>query len=265
MVANSERLQKYSAPALEKGLDILEFLALSDASGMTHGTIAAGIGRSKNEIFRMMVVLEERGYIQRVAGDLFSLTSKTKKLSRSKSELEKLSDVAQPFMARLCDQTELSNHLWIRNAGMLEVFSTHQAPETYSLSVSPGTTSEIFGTSAGASFYYGGQIDQGLQNALASGQSTPKAAADFLSLIEACKRDKVCISTSKEALSICEASSPITAGAASRVIGVLSIPFVNGENISNKLKAITDELVQTTRRIEDKLALLSEEPQVVPL
>ena len=46
----------YAAPALEKGLDILELLASAEQS-MTTGQIADALGRSKNEIFRMVFVL----------------------------------------------------------------------------------------------------------------------------------------------------------------------------------------------------------------
>ncbi|NEM46654.1 MAG: helix-turn-helix domain-containing protein, partial [Xanthomonas perforans] len=55
---------KYRAPALDKGLDILELLA-RQAQPMSMGAISQGIGRSRGEIFRMLQVLEERGYLTR--------------------------------------------------------------------------------------------------------------------------------------------------------------------------------------------------------
>lgn len=55
-----DRPQKYTAPALEKGLDILERLSLSEA-GLSLSEIARDLGRSVSEIFRMLVVLQQRG------------------------------------------------------------------------------------------------------------------------------------------------------------------------------------------------------------
>ena len=55
---------KYRAPALDKGLDILELLARAHTPLSMTG-VAAAIGYSKGEIFRMLQVLEERGYIAR--------------------------------------------------------------------------------------------------------------------------------------------------------------------------------------------------------
>ena len=53
---------RYAAPALEKGLDILEAFA-SEPAGLTGSEVARRLGRSVGEIFRMLVCLERRGYI----------------------------------------------------------------------------------------------------------------------------------------------------------------------------------------------------------
>jgi DNA-binding IclR family transcriptional regulator len=48
---------RYAAPALEKGLDVLELLA-SVSEALTHSEIARRLGRTINEVFRMLVCLE---------------------------------------------------------------------------------------------------------------------------------------------------------------------------------------------------------------
>ena len=52
---------KYAAPALEKGLDILEVLANAEQP-MGLNVLAKAMGRTVSEIFRMAVTLEHRGY-----------------------------------------------------------------------------------------------------------------------------------------------------------------------------------------------------------
>ena len=52
------------APALEKGLDLLEALA-AEARGLSQKQLAERVGRSVGEIFRMLVALERRGYVTR--------------------------------------------------------------------------------------------------------------------------------------------------------------------------------------------------------
>ena len=60
---DSDHDRKYRAPALEKGLDILELLARHGAP-MTTSQMAATLGRSVSELFRMVLALEFRGYIE---------------------------------------------------------------------------------------------------------------------------------------------------------------------------------------------------------
>lgn len=50
-------MAKYHALALDKGLDILEFLSARIAS-QSQQEIAKGINRSANEIYRMLICLD---------------------------------------------------------------------------------------------------------------------------------------------------------------------------------------------------------------
>ena len=80
----------YSAPALEKGLDILELLADS-APGLTQNQIAARLGRSAGELFRMLEVLERRGYLGRSPSDgSYSLTLKLFELAHRQPPVKRL-------------------------------------------------------------------------------------------------------------------------------------------------------------------------------
>src|SRR5438445_11497911 len=63
----------YQAPALQKGLEVLEFL-----SGQTEpyaiSELARALGKSRNEIYRMVIVLERLGYLVRTDADRFAVT-----------------------------------------------------------------------------------------------------------------------------------------------------------------------------------------------
>ena len=72
-MANSS--PKYTAPALDKGLDILEVLANADQS-MSLNALAKAMGRTVSEIFRMAVTLEQRGYLILDDNDRYSLSLK---------------------------------------------------------------------------------------------------------------------------------------------------------------------------------------------
>ena len=57
----------YKAPALEKGLEILECLAAASAP-MTLQQLSLALERSASEIYRMLEVLVDQGYVLREAG-----------------------------------------------------------------------------------------------------------------------------------------------------------------------------------------------------
>ena len=54
-------------PAAEKTLDILEFLA-GQPDGLTVTEIVGALGRTVHELYRVVLVLEARGYLYRRAG-----------------------------------------------------------------------------------------------------------------------------------------------------------------------------------------------------
>jgi len=58
----------YPMPVLEKGLEILGLFA-SDPTGLSKSHVARRPGRTVSEIFRMLVCLEERGYISQSRDD----------------------------------------------------------------------------------------------------------------------------------------------------------------------------------------------------
>lgn len=113
----TEEKAGYSAPALEKGLDILELLA---REGVPMGTrqLAEELGRSKNEIFRMVHVLLGRGYLQREDGsDGLVLTNKLFGLGMQTARARDLVSVAAPIVERFAEEVHQAAHLVVAHRG----------------------------------------------------------------------------------------------------------------------------------------------------
>jgi DNA-binding IclR family transcriptional regulator len=106
-----EKLAKPGAPALEKGLDVLELLA-AEAGGLTQKQVAERVGRSVGEIFRMLGVLEQRGYVvrDRRTGE-YALTLRLFRLATQYPPTRRLQQAALPVMEALAAATNLSCHL----------------------------------------------------------------------------------------------------------------------------------------------------------
>lgn len=140
---------KYNAPALDKGLDILEFLS-KEGVPLTQLEIAQGINRTPSEIYRMLVCLEERGYLNRGSNaGKYRLSLKMYNLSHSHTPFDELRRVSQKPMYDLSEKTKQSCHLSILNDNQLMVISQVRGHGAVSLSIQEGAQFPLTLTTSG--------------------------------------------------------------------------------------------------------------------
>ncbi|UPG87687.1 IclR family transcriptional regulator [Luteibacter aegosomatis] len=129
---------KYRAPALDKGLDILELLARA-TQPLSIAEISEGVGRSRGEIFRMLQVLEERDYIARPDGEgAYSLTPRLFRLGMEQPPVKNLVETAMPVMHRLADDIDQSCHLVVPSQEQIVVIARVDPPGETGLVVRVG-------------------------------------------------------------------------------------------------------------------------------
>lgn len=140
---------KYQAPALEKGLDIIEYLSLK-ARPLSQTEIAGGIGKNPNEIYRMLVCLENKGYLVReeVSGK-YKLTLKLFHLSHRHSPVDEIRRAAQYPMDELAATIHQSCHLGVLYQQQLMVISQSRSPGPVALSVEEGRLFPLLLTTSG--------------------------------------------------------------------------------------------------------------------
>ena len=126
--------QRYSAPALEKGLDVLEMLA-AEQHGLSLQEIARRLERSPGELFRMLDVLVQRGYLARLPDASYALTLRLFELAQRHPPVERLLDVAVPHMQALAGETGQANHLSVHHCARRVVLARAQPPDPMSDSV----------------------------------------------------------------------------------------------------------------------------------
>jgi DNA-binding IclR family transcriptional regulator len=140
---------KYNAPALDKGLDILEHLS-NMGIPMSQTEIALGINRKPSEIYRMLVCLEERGYVLRGGNTgKYRLSLKMYSLSHRHTPFDELKRVAHYPMQELSETTRQSCHLSILDNDQLLVISQTRSPSAVSLSIEEGTHFPLSKTTSG--------------------------------------------------------------------------------------------------------------------
>ncbi|MEQ8860411.1 MAG: IclR family transcriptional regulator [Pseudomonadales bacterium] len=143
----------YKAPALEKGLEILEYLSAA-RQPCSMVVIAEALGRSKHEIYRMLHVLEGRGYIARGETDeRFSVTNKLFELGMRNPPIRNLHDVALPHMRELADSLEQSCQLVVRTGTQMVVVARVESPIEIGLTVRVGYRRHIMQSTSGRILY----------------------------------------------------------------------------------------------------------------
>ncbi len=143
--------RKYRAPALEKGLDVLELLS-SNGEPMTPSQMSATLGRSVSELFRMIQVLEFRGYIEQ-SSEGYRLTNRLFTLGMSQAPIKSLMDVALPVMRTLAAQTVQSCHLVVPSGDQIVVIARIEGPGDLGYSVRIGYRRNIIEATSGLMLY----------------------------------------------------------------------------------------------------------------
>lgn len=143
----------YSVPAAEKALDIIEFLA-AQPDGLTVTEIAAAMGRTVHELYRVILVLESRGYLYRRSGsDRYRLSLKLFELAHQTSSVRQLTDAALPVMQSLAPQMQQSCHLVVLSGHEALIVLQIDSPLPMRYSVMLGAKFDFAETSSGVVIY----------------------------------------------------------------------------------------------------------------
>ena len=110
--------KNYSAPALEKGLDIIELLS-SSILGYSQAEIAKELNRSVNEIYRMLTILVSRNYIEldedteryKLTFKLLQLSSKHQPIKNLYKLIKKIDKLFLYYSDRLINVQDRMNNV----------------------------------------------------------------------------------------------------------------------------------------------------------
>jgi DNA-binding IclR family transcriptional regulator len=140
---------KYHVPALEKGLDILEELSAALVP-MSLSDLAQTLQRGRNELFRMLICLEARGYIvkDKNTGN-YTLSLKLYQLAHRESIIRRLLAHALPRMHDLAGTIRECCHIAVLDQEYIVVLDQVFSPEIFNLAIKIGSRQSAIGTPSG--------------------------------------------------------------------------------------------------------------------
>jgi DNA-binding IclR family transcriptional regulator len=221
-----EDVDRYRAPALDKGLDIIELLSGVDG-GLTQAEIAKRLQRSPNEFYRMLDRLVRRGYVTRLDGDRYSLTLKLFGLAQLHAPVRRLVSYATPLMRELADATLQANQLVVFDRGAAVVIAQQEAPGYWGISIRVGAHISLLDTGSGhvlLAFRSAEERRMMLREEARSGEAR-EPGPDLLARLEQVRERGYEMMSSLQTAGVYNLSAPVL-GPDGRAIAALSVPYI---------------------------------------
>ncbi|MEO6014000.1 MAG: IclR family transcriptional regulator [Devosia sp.] len=213
-------LDKYRAPALDKGLDILELLA-GTAEGLSQAEIAKALNRTPNEIYRMLDRLVRRAYVRRSSVDRYELTLKLFELAHASPPIRRLVRQADPVLHRFAHDAEQAVHLVICDRNVLVVVAQVDSPGYWNVAVRVGSRIG-FNTGSGRVFLAFATDEE---CALMLEDEPELVPADLGATLKRIRRQQFETMNSLQVSNVTNLSIPIF-GPLGSVVAVLTSPYV---------------------------------------
>jgi DNA-binding IclR family transcriptional regulator len=222
---------RYRAPALDKGLDILELLAGIDG-GLTQAEIAKRLGRSPNEFYRMLDRLVRRGYVTRSDGDRFSLTLKLFGLAQLHAPVRRLVSYATPLMRELAESSRQANQLVVFDRGSAVVIAQQEAPGYWGISIRVGSHISLFDTGSGhvlLAFRPDEERRMMIAENVKSGEKPP-VSPEFFARLDQIRDRGYEMMASAQTAGVFNLSAPVL-GPDDKAIAAITVPFISLVNV----------------------------------
>lgn len=235
---------RYRAPALDKGLDILELLS-TQSGGMTRAEIVKAMDRSQSEIYRMLERLVARDYVSRSPeGDRYALTMKLFVLAHRHPPVRRLVAHAQPLMDGFARDARQSCHLVAPDRDAALVVAQANCPAVWEFGVRVGSPLDLLGTSSGLTLL-AFQAPHDREALLASGAGSERSSkiAALEPMLAAHRAAGYRIAESGQIRGVSDISVPILSPDG-HAIAVLTCPYIERLDDASQIG------------IEDTLALL---------
>ncbi len=236
----------YAVPAVDKALDILELLG--DASqGMSLTGIAEALGRTKQELFRVLVRLQERGYLVRDEAQTYRLSTRLFEIGSQHASMQYLLAHAMPHMERLARRLRESCHLNIVVQNRMLVVARAEGDADVMLAVRVGATFELHRRVSGVVGLSALPEHRRQEYWKQSGESVQRIAELEARLVEI-RRRGFAHEDSPIMVGVKDCATPVLGGGAN-LMGVLCVSHLCRKDEAGEHAEIVAAAVETAQRI----------------
>lgn len=247
---SASRASRYRAPALEKGLDVIELLA-AEKSPLTLSEISQRLGRSAGELFRMLQVLEFKGFITIAEnGAGYVLTNKLFALAMTQAPVRSLVETALPIMRKLVQDIGQSAHIAVASEDQIVVISRIERPGDLGFSVRIGYRRDITGATSGL-VLFAFQNEETRKLWLKRCKLKGEAAEEFVARANAVRARGHHEAASHFVRGITDVSAPILRG--DTAVAALTVPFVHSNPLVMDMSQSLEHVRAAARQISNEI------------
>jgi DNA-binding IclR family transcriptional regulator len=244
----------YQAPALKKGLEVLEFLS-GETEPYAVSELARALGRSRNEIYRMVVVLEQLGYLTRTDTDRYAMTRKLFDLAMRTPPQRNLLVKALPEMELLSQETLQSCHLMVVSGPDIVVVARAESPGVLGFSVRVGYRRPFNQSAAGRVLFASqDEPERAAWRALLSSKEDQERWAILERETETIREMGFFLSPSPYVDAVTDIAAPISGGPVGSPVAALVMPFIGGRSARISLSQAAIMTREAAQRISRELA-----------
>lgn len=246
--------RSYAAPALSKGLSVLELLAEA-ATPLSTRIVAERLGRSKNELFRVVHVLLSEGYIRRVPGtDELALTSRLFELGMRSPGARSLTEIASPAMEKLCQATKQSAHLVVILRGETVVLATASGGSDLSVTLKLGYRRVALDSTSGLVLLAFQPLERRRRMLAEAAVIASADAADpgLTRRLDAIRNSGGLIQPSRDVIGVTDIGAPILAIDGSAIAAIV-VPYLNRHGIQPRYSEVDAALRNCCQEIAQAL------------
>jgi DNA-binding IclR family transcriptional regulator len=250
-VESAPKTSRYRAPALEKGLDVIELLA-AEKSPLNLSAISQRLGRSSGELFRMLQVLEFKGFITvSENGTGYVLTNKLFALAMAQAPVRSLVETALPVMRKLTFDIGQSCHMTVASEDQIVVITRIERPGDLGFSVRIGYRREITRATSGlVLFAY--QDDDTRRAWLKRCRLKGEAAETFIARADVVRDRGHHEAASDFVRGIVDLSAPILRGDVA--VAALVVPFVHSNPLVKEMTEAVEYVRAAAKVISQEIA-----------
>ena len=247
---------QYNAPALEKGIAIVERLAIADRP-LSMNEIADDLNRSKHQIYRMLVSLEALGWLVRTADEKFLLTNRLFDLAMRVPPRRNLHEAAMPVMRELSEGLNQSCHLAVASGPDIVVIARMESPGLLGFAVRVGHRLPVVESTSGPVILaHTSEISRKVIYSSINAQKASAAAMDrFHDLVKQSADQGVLISESPLIPGISDISVPVIENSSEQGVAALTMPFLASRSTTATIDEAAARMMEAGKRISEKLRL----------